>query len=67
MTADTQDNVKNKISKEFEPSEIGEMCCLGRCHENGSFHYEGRNYSGNSIDHLSAIISEHKFIADKYY
>lgn len=66
MTADTQDNVKNKISKEFEPSEIGEMCCLGRCHENGSFHYEGRNYSGNSIDHLSAIISEHKFIADQY-
>jgi NADH-quinone oxidoreductase subunit F len=40
------------------------MCCLGRCHENGAFHYQGKNYSakssvdikrifdGETVDHL---------------
>ena len=66
MTADTQDELRNKISQEFDSSEIGEMCCLGRCHENSSFQYEGRNYSGKAIDHLHEIISGQKQIVDQY-
>lgn len=50
MTAGTQENIKKKLSLHFDDSEMGEMCCLGRCHENSAFHYSGQNYSGNDIE-----------------
>ena len=40
----TQDVLKNKLSGHFKKDEIGEMCCMGRCHENASFNYNGKNY-----------------------
>ncbi|MBK8349384.1 MAG: hypothetical protein IPL08_17905 [Saprospiraceae bacterium] len=49
LTAGTQYHVRNEISKRFPSDEIGEMCCLGRCHENSSFHLNGQNYSGQKI------------------
>ena len=55
MTAGTQDKLKEKLHKEFKEKEIGEMCCLGRCHENSSFNYNGHNYSGNDINEIAAI------------
>lgn len=58
LTAGTQDNVKTTLSEHFKPEEIGEMCCLGRCHENSSFHYNGSSYSGTSIQHLPEIINQ---------
>jgi NADH-quinone oxidoreductase subunit F len=66
MTADTQAKLRSRISTEFDSSEIGEMCCLGRCHENSSFHYEGKNYSGKAIDQLHEIITGQKQITDQY-
>jgi len=32
------------------------MTCLGRCHENSAFHYDGKNYSGHAISNLNSII-----------
>ncbi len=55
MTAGTQDAVREKLSGAYRPEEIGEMCCLGRCHENSSFHIGGLNYSGSDIDQLDTI------------
>lgn len=55
MTAGTQKDVKDKLAHVFKPTEIGEMCCLGRCHENGAFNYKGKNYSGSDIDHIHSI------------
>jgi len=46
MTAGTQDQLKHEIQKHFKSEEIGAMCCLGRCHENHAFHFNGKNYSG---------------------
>ena len=43
MTAGTQANVKSKLRAKFSENEIGEMCCLGRCHENSAFHINGYN------------------------
>ena len=43
MTAGTQDGLKNKLAQHFDDAEIGQMCCLGRCHENNSFNYNGKN------------------------
>ena len=50
LCAGTQDAVKEKLESNFKAEEIGEVCCLGRCHENSAFFYEGRNYSGQDID-----------------
>jgi NADH:ubiquinone oxidoreductase subunit F (NADH-binding)/NADH:ubiquinone oxidoreductase subunit E len=55
LTAGTQTGLKDKILKEYSTDEVGEMCCLGRCHENGAFHIDGKNYSGTDIDNLSDI------------
>ncbi|MFI5221700.1 MAG: NADH-ubiquinone oxidoreductase-F iron-sulfur binding region domain-containing protein [Bacteroidia bacterium] len=66
MTAGTQDELKNKLSKHFSEDEIGEMCCLGRCHENSSFHVAGKNYSGKAIDAIEKIKEERVKIKDKY-
>ena len=42
MTAGTQGALKDKLAHHYDASEIGEMCCLGRCHENSSFHTNGK-------------------------
>jgi len=55
LLAGTQDTLRQALEKEFDAGEIGEMCCLGRCHENGAFHVEGRNYSGNDIGNIRKI------------
>ena len=41
--AGTQDNVNTQLLNHFKAEEIGHMCCLGRCHENGAFHFNGIN------------------------
>lgn len=58
LAAGTQDKLRAELSSHFSESEIGEMCCLGRCHENAAFHYKGHNYSGNSIKHIDHIKAE---------
>lgn len=66
MTAGTQKELKEKISQHFKTEEIGEMCCLGRCHENSSFNYNGKNYSGNAIDLVKDIIKDNTAVTDTY-
>jgi NADH-quinone oxidoreductase subunit F len=48
LCAGTQDKLKADLSAHFRPEEIGEMACLGRCHENSAFYYNGHNYSGSA-------------------
>ena len=67
MTAGTQQHLKEKISGHFTDAEIGEMCCLGRCHENAAFHYNGVNYSGEAIHHIAEIREEASAGADTYH
>ncbi len=57
LLAGTQDAVRAELSKHFQPHEIGEMCCLGRCHENSAFHLGGQNYSAKSAVEIAQIIS----------
>ncbi|MBP9081461.1 MAG: NAD(P)H-dependent oxidoreductase subunit E [Bacteroidia bacterium] len=67
MTAGTQSKLRSKLQTTYNENEIGEMCCLGRCHENNAFHINGKNYSGNDIDNLSAIRSNQQHTAEKYH
>ncbi|MFN8152869.1 MAG: NADH-ubiquinone oxidoreductase-F iron-sulfur binding region domain-containing protein [Bacteroidia bacterium] len=66
MTAATQDAVREKLGQHFRAEEIGEMCCLGRCHENSAFHVDGKNYSGSDIDALADIAAKKKATAETY-
>lgn len=61
MCRGTQKDVANKLNTKFGKDNVGEMICLGRCYENSAFHINGKNYSGNDINNLDAIISgKHK-------
>lgn len=66
MTAGTQTTLKEKLLQHYSESEIGEMCCLGRCHENSSFHVNGKNYSGNAVDETISIKKNNSVVSDKY-
>ncbi|MBK8505380.1 MAG: SLBB domain-containing protein [Saprospiraceae bacterium] len=66
LCADTQPALKKKLLDHFSEDQIGEMCCLGRCHENHAFYFEGNNYSGNSIQNMEAIINEGYASPDHY-
>ncbi len=67
MVAGTQDSVKGKLSRHFKDAEVGHMCCLGRCHENSAFNYNGTNYSGEAIDRLEEIVKDtDKDLSDNY-
>lgn len=66
MTARTQDDLKKKLELHFDEEEIGEMCCLGRCHENSSFNFEAHNYSGDSIDSIVDILEGKLYPSDHY-
>lgn len=66
LTARTQDILKDKILKEFTAEEVGEMCCLGRCHENSAFHIDGQNYSGKDVERLSDIKKTKSSSTEKY-
>ncbi|MFM7177780.1 MAG: NADH-ubiquinone oxidoreductase-F iron-sulfur binding region domain-containing protein [Bacteroidota bacterium] len=67
MTAGTQDDVRKKLNNHFSANEIGEMCCLGRCHENGAFHVNGKNFSGSDIDSLKNICEKQNTTVEKYH
>ena len=66
LTAGTQPAVMDKLKGHFKEEEIGEMCCLGRCHENSAFHYEGHNYSGDAINRLNEIKNLPEVMMDEY-
>ena len=66
LVAKTQDDVKHHLAQHFSKEKIGEMCCLGRCHENNAFHYNGNNYSGSNIKDLANIISKKEIKKDHY-
>lgn len=56
LCAGTQDKLKTELKQHFDDSQIGEMCCLGRCHENSAFNYNGHNYSAKSGEEIAQII-----------
>jgi NADH-quinone oxidoreductase subunit F len=67
MTAGTQPALKEKLLQHYGEMEMGEMCCLGRCHENSSFHAGGKNYSGKAIDEIASIKKGNTAITDSYH
>ena len=68
VCAGTQDKVNQVLKEHFNGNEIGQMTCLGRCHENSAFHYNGNNYSGRALGELGEIINKKKELKlDTYF
>ncbi|MFM1878536.1 MAG: hypothetical protein RLZZ241_1402 [Bacteroidota bacterium] len=66
--AGTQVKVLERLQKYFMAEEIGHMTCLGRCHENAAFYYNGKNYSGTAVEHLESLVQqEDKTLVDCYH
>ncbi|MFH6767113.1 NADH-ubiquinone oxidoreductase-F iron-sulfur binding region domain-containing protein [Gaetbulibacter aquiaggeris] len=67
VCAGTQDKVIDSLGDYFDADEIGHMTCLGRCHENAAFHFQGKNYSGKAIEYLKELIKHDSDLnLDKY-
>jgi len=52
-----QDKVIESLKNHVNENEIGHMTCLGRCHENGAFNYNGKNYSAKSETEIAEIMN----------
>jgi NADH-quinone oxidoreductase subunit F len=67
MTAGTQSDLREQLKVSFAEEEIGEMCCLGRCHENSAYHFQGQNYSGKAILEFDGSNTQHHNQNDHYH
>ncbi len=67
LVAGTQDELTKQLGAHFKKEEIGHMCCLGRCHENSAYHYEGKNYSGDSALAIESVIKKSGNNKDTYH
>ncbi|TVR53444.1 MAG: formate dehydrogenase [Gemmatimonadales bacterium] len=56
LLAGTQDAVQEELARHLPEESIGHLCCLGRCHENGAFQFEGRNYSARTPEEIAGIV-----------
>ncbi len=63
----SQEKVNSQLLKHFSAEQIGHMCCLGRCHENGAFHFNGNNFSAKSDAEISDIISGKELKGDDHF
>lgn len=66
LCAGTQSSLLDTLKTHFEASEIGHMTCLGRCHENGAFHFNGNNYSAKTAEEIDKILNGNKSAVDHY-
>ncbi len=67
MLAGTQDAVRKKLGEHLKEEEIGNMTCLGRCHENSAFNYGGTNYSALSDAVFNEVMQNKKPKLDDYF
>lgn len=66
LVAGTQDNLHHQLEKHFKDDEIGHAACVGRCHENSAFMYEGNVYASQSIEQISSIINSKSYQPNQY-
>lgn len=57
LCAGTQVQLTQQLTQHFDESEIGHMTCLGRCHENSAFNYNGQNYSALTSEQVDEVIT----------
>ncbi|MBT8317160.1 MAG: formate dehydrogenase [Lutibacter sp.] len=66
MVAKTQNKLQKNLNNHFKEDEIGHAACIGRCHTNNAFMYDGNTYSANSEEELKKILSTKKYQKNNY-
>ncbi len=56
--AGTQDAVHARLTAALGADQVGQVCCLGRCHENHAFSLRGHNFSGHALEQLAALLAD---------
>jgi NADH-quinone oxidoreductase subunit F len=57
LVANTQKNLQNNLKNHFKSSEIGHAACVGRCHTNHAFMYDGKTFSATNEKELKSILT----------
>ena len=57
MVANTQNKLHQQLENHFDKNEIGHAACVGRCHTNNAFMYDGNTYSASEAAELTNILS----------
>ena len=66
MVAKTQNNLQKNIEKHFKNEEIGHAACVGRCHTNNAFMYDGKTYNASNEKEIATIIVDKKYQENTY-
>ena len=66
LCAGTQEKLQSELEKHVPADKIGHMTCLGRCHENSAFNYNGKNYSNLSSSEIDTLFKEGFVQRDRY-
>ncbi len=66
MVAKTQNNLQKNIEKHFKNEEIGHAACVGRCHTNNAFMYNGKTYNASTEKEVATIIIDKKYQENSY-
>lgn len=66
LCAGTQTALQTELEKYVNAEKIGHMTCLGRCHENSAFNYNGSNYSNLSKEEIKELFSAPFKQRDRY-
>ena len=66
MVANTQNSLHKNLENHFEKEEIGHAVCVGRCHSNNAFMYNGNTYSSSNEKELKNIIVNKNYQENKY-
>ncbi|MCB0475319.1 MAG: NAD(P)H-dependent oxidoreductase subunit E, partial [Flavobacteriaceae bacterium] len=66
MVAGTQNALVDNLGNIMDASEIGEVPCLGHCHENHAFLYDDKTYSAKKSNDLEHIIKSKAYQEHQY-
>ncbi len=66
MVAKTQNILHKNLESYFSSEEIGHAACVGRCHRNNAFMYNGKTYTAKNKEQLQSILKNKKPQENKY-
>ncbi len=66
MTAGTQEKLSEELAKHFDKEAIGHAACLGHCHSNNAFMYQGKTYAVKDFAQIDTILKSNPEIPDNY-
>ncbi|MFK5983174.1 MAG: NADH-ubiquinone oxidoreductase-F iron-sulfur binding region domain-containing protein [Flavobacteriaceae bacterium] len=57
LVANTQNKLQKNLENHFESDEIGHAACVGHCHTNHAFMYDGKTFSASNEKELKSILT----------